>query len=142
MTDDGFWSYPQYTVSFPPFEVVNCAHAILHVKGLPRAPMAFSLRAVAPDRSNALAAVDLNGEWVFVIRIRDDRGKELYSVSDSLSEWHMQQTGASASLWHESLRDLSFSPDREYVIEIQISGSQTPSGVFLEPRLAGGGNEY
>ena len=141
IVDLGFWTYPRYIVTFPRFEVANSTRTVFRVKGLPRDPMTFSLVAVLPDRSESFATVGLNGDWTFKVRILDDHGQEVYGITAPLSEWHMTRFTDASSLWHESLSDLSFSPDREYLIEIQISGSQTSSGVFLEPRLAGGGNE-
>ncbi len=139
--DLGYSSYPRYRVSFPHFEVANSARTAFRVKGLPHDPMTFSLEAVLPDRSKSFATVGLNGDWTFTVRIVDDHGQEVYGIAAPLSEWHMTRFTDASSLWHESLSDLSFSPDREYLIQIQISGSQAPSGVFLEPQLAGGGNE-
>lgn len=142
IVDLGFWSYPRYIVSFPHFVVANSNRTSFRVKGLPRDPMTFSLESVLPDRSKSFATVGLNGDWIFAVRILDDHGQEVYGITAPLSEWKMMRSTDASCLWHESLRDLSFSPNSEYVIEIQVSGSQTSSGVFLEPRLAGGGNEY
>ena len=144
MTESGYWSYPRYTVAFPSVEIANDARAFFHVKGLPRDPMTFMLNSVPPANAKPIAAVDLVEEkdWTLTVRIRDDEEQEIYGVSARLSEWHTAQSVGDSYSWHTSLRDMNFSTRRDYTIEIRVSGPLDSSGLFLEPQLTGGGNEF
>lgn len=63
-------------------------------------------------------------------------------ASDSASDWKWSRGGAISELWHPNLRDLRFSRNEKYTIEIDVEDVEesTPSQPLV-PQLKGGGNE-
>ena len=139
--DRGTWSYPRYVIVFPSFPVKAETNVEMRVKGLPNVAMTFSLEVVNLDKSAEFPKHHLDGDWVFEVVIRDDKGVDTHYSKAPFSEWRNAIAPDSSSFWHLSLCDMHFESEREYLIIIRITGVRLTSDMVLEPRLSGGGNE-
>lgn len=140
--DAGVWTYPRYTVTFPQVPLSNGVYRKFSVTNLPARSMTFGLRLVVADWASPSSQGVLTEDWKVTVRIREDDESEMFEVSAPLSEWRFAQSTTDTTMWHMSLRDLPLRRNRQYAMILAVSGpADDVGGVFLEPRLTGGGNE-
>lgn len=145
LTDNGFLSYPRYSIIFSPLDATNAGVRQYKLSGAPTLRMTFSLAVHEVGKSEDVIT-RLRGPgyqgWSLSVDIRKSDGTSVARAHAPIKDWQASQSPQEVMLWHENLRDVSFNRSSAYEISVQVLGADANSEpLVLQPVLEGGGNE-
>jgi hypothetical protein len=140
ISDDGFWSYPRYRISFAP---VTASHTRSHqyrIEGLPPEPMTLTMRVVGHPADELLH--DIGNHITVTISVKAEDDKVVYEYGGRLNDWVCSESVTKRAYWHPRLRDIDLwrYGKCRMVVDVKVD-TEVGDSLVLEPQLSGGGNE-
>jgi hypothetical protein len=148
VSDNGFFSYPRYRAQLGELPLWKSSAYLFTIHGLPPGPLDLALQ--VRDATHADRAELTSLPASISVAIKDDGGKQICSVSGSLSDakdrdhsgWVLASSDASASFWQPNCQQLPISRFKTYTVKIVLTGADDRSTrKMIVPVLQGGGNE-
>lgn len=135
LLDDGFWSFPRYSVLLPAMTVDGPSSKSYQFGGVPRAN--YSLRLYFDESASKMPGRSATG-----VDLREN-GSVVATCSLEARQWVTCQTPREAGgsyLWTPELRDVRLRPQSTYTLTVRVSPDRATRCV-IRPVLCGGGTE-
>lgn len=146
-SDNGFFSYPRYVLTFPALPLYESGERRFHFQGLPNEEMTLLLHvngsSGSEEERSRLTKLPVSVDAV----LTDSRGKEACKAigrpSDSNGDgiWVLM-SGADAAYWHWQCNHVQIHSNESYNLLIRVAtAAQSDQKVIVTPIIQGGGLE-